>query len=145
MAWWIWIVVGAALLAAEVIIAADFYLVFFGIAAVLLGLLGLLGVGLPPWSQFLLFAALAVSGLVFYRGRWKRRLLTADRPMGPELVGESAVAREAIAPGGRGQVRLRGATWEARNEGAAAIAAGDHCVVVRVEGVALFVRPADAR
>lgn len=145
MAWWVWIVLGAVLLAGEVVIAADFYLVFFGLAAVLLGLLGLLGLALPNWAQFLLFAALAVTGLVFYRGRWKRRLLSSDREMGPELVGERAVARETIAAAGRGRVNLRGATWEACNEGAAPIAAGDPCTVLRVEGLTLHVRAMDNR
>ena len=43
MAWWIWIIVGAILLAAEAVITADFYLVFFGLAGLVLGLLGVCG------------------------------------------------------------------------------------------------------
>ena len=75
MAWWFWIVLGAVLLAAEVIIAADFYLVFFGIAALVVGLLAVFGVELPVWSQWLLFAGLAIAGLVVYRGRWKKNCM----------------------------------------------------------------------
>ena len=140
MAWWIWIILGAVLLAAETIITADFFLVFFGIAAVLLGLLGLLGVDLPTWAQFLLFAALAVTGLLFFRRRLKRRLSVADREMMPELVGEAGTSRDAIAAGARGSVDLRGAIWEARNDGESEIAAGARCVVLRVEGLTLHVR-----
>lgn len=143
MAWWIWIILGALLLAAEVVVTADFYLVFFGLAALVLGLAGVFGVPLPAWVQFLLFAALAVSGLVLYRGRLKRRLQTADREMGPELVGERGTARDAIAPGGRGRVELRGSAWDAHNDGAVAIAAGARCVVSGVEGLTLRVRAAD--
>lgn len=145
VAWWIWIILGAVLLAAEVIIVADFYLVFFGLAAVLIGLLALLGLDLPSWAQFLLFAALAIAGLVLYRGSLKRRLMPADREMGPELVGERGQARQAIAAGARGRVDLRGATWEAHNEGAAAIGDGAYCIVQRVEGLTLHVRPVDER
>ncbi|MDY0110949.1 MAG: NfeD family protein [Candidatus Krumholzibacteria bacterium] len=140
MAWWIWIILGAILLAAEVIISADFYLVFFGLAAVVLGLLGVFGLVLPNWAQFLLFAALAVFGLVFYRGRWKKILSKADREMSPELVGETPTAQAAIAAGGRGRVDLRGAAWDACNTGAVEIAAGSRCIVERVDGLTLHVR-----
>ncbi len=140
MAWWFWIVLGAVLLAAEVIISADFYLVFFGIAGLVVGLLAVFGVALPVWGQWLLFAGLAIAGLVIYRGRWKKKLLTADREMLPELEGEFGVAREDIAAGARGRVDLRGSAWDAQNVGAGAIAAAERCVVVRVDGLTVHVR-----
>ena len=143
MAWWIWIILGAALLAAEAIVVADFYLVFFGLAAIVLGLLGVLGVGLPGWVQFLLFATLAIASLVLYRDRLKRRVQGADREMQPELVGEMGTAREAIAPQGRGRISLRGTDWEARNVGAAVIDAGARCVVREVDGLTLHVQAED--
>jgi len=143
MAWWIWIVAGAVLLSAEVVIATDFYLVFLGIAALVLGLLGLFHVVPPDWLQFLLFAAVAAALMVSYQRHWKRRLMTPDREMGPELVGEVGVAQGAIPPGGRGRVDLRGATWAARNDGEEEIPAETHCVVQHVEGLNLHVRAAD--
>jgi membrane protein implicated in regulation of membrane protease activity len=141
MAWWFWIVLGTVLLAAEVIIAADFYLVFFGIAGLVLGLLAVFGVELPAWGQWLLFAGLAIAGLMIYRGRWKRKLMTADREMLPELEGEVGTAREDIAAGARGRVDLRGSAWDAQNDDSTHLAAGDRCVVVRVDGLTLHVRP----
>lgn len=141
MAWWFWIVLGAVLLGAEVIISADFYLVFFGIAALVVGLLAVFGVVLPNWAQWLAFAGLAIVGLLVYRRRWKRKLLTADRVMLPELQGETGVAREDIAAGGRGRVDLRGSAWDAHNDGPSRLTAGDRCVVVRVDGLTLHVRP----
>ncbi len=143
MVWWIWIILGALLLVAEVIITTDFYIVFFGVAAVLVGVAGLLGLDLPNWAQFLLFAVLSIAGLVFYRSRLKQRWQSADRELGPEIVGERGVARNEIAPGARGRVRLRGTAWEAVNEGEAAIAAGAGCRVARVDGLTLFVRPSE--
>jgi hypothetical protein len=141
MAWWFWIVLGTVLLAAEVIISADFYLVFFGIAGLMLGLLAVFGVTLPVWGQWLLFAGLAIAGLVIYRGRWKRKLMTTDREMLPELEGEVGVAREDIAAGARGRIDLRGSAWDAQNDDSAHLAAGERCVVVRVDGLTLHVRP----
>jgi inner membrane protein len=143
MAWWIWIILGAALLAAEAIVVADFYLVFFGLAAIVLGLLGVLGVELPGWVQFLLFATLASAGLVLYRDRLKRRLQKADRQMQPELVGEKGTARATIAPQGHGRISLRGTDWEARNVGEVVIEAGARCVVREVDGLTLHVQTED--
>lgn len=143
MAWWIWIILGAALLAAEAIVVADFYLVFFGLAAIVLGLLGVLGVELPGWVQFLLFATLASASLVLYRDRLKRRLQKADRQLQPELVGERGTARVTIAPRGHGRISLRGTDWEARNVGEVVIEAGARCVVREVDGLTLHVQTED--
>lgn len=141
MSWWIWIVLGAILLGAEVIIAADFWLVFFGASALVVGLVGAFGVALSAPFQWMSFAALAVLGLWLYRGPLKKRLGRVDREMGPELVGESAIARSDLKPGERGKVELRGTTWDARNEGADSIAEGKRCTVVHVDGLTLTVRP----
>ena len=140
MAWWFWILMGAVLLAAEVIISADFYLVFFGVSGLVVGLLVLAGIQLPAWSQWLLFAVLAVAGLAVYRRRWKRRLMSADREMLPELVGEMGVAHGGIDVGARGRVVLRGVDWDACNVGEAKLRDGDRCAVTGVDGLTLHVR-----
>ena len=41
MIWWQWFVLGALLLGAEIAIDAEFYLVFLGISAIVVGLIGL--------------------------------------------------------------------------------------------------------
>jgi membrane protein implicated in regulation of membrane protease activity len=140
MAWWIWVVIGAVLLAAEAIIATDFYLVFLGISGITVGLLALFGLQLPAWAQFLVFALIAVILLVLYRRSWKPRLTVQDREMGPELVGEVGMARVDISSGARGRVDLRGAIWEAINDGESAIEAGSRCEVLSVDGLTLRVR-----
>ncbi|MDO9171893.1 MAG: NfeD family protein [bacterium] len=140
MAWWIWIIVGAILLAAEAVITADFYLVFFGLAGLLVGLLGVCGLHLPAWTQWLLFAVLAVAGLVLYRGPLKRKLAKVDRAMGPELIGEIASAQAPIPAGAHGRVDLRGTAWDARNDGDDDLAAGARCRVKGVDGLTLLVR-----
>ncbi|MBK8167023.1 MAG: NfeD family protein [bacterium] len=140
MAWWFWIALGAVLLVAEVIIAADFYLVFFGLAALLVGGMGLVGVALPAWAQWLLFALLAVAGLSVYRRRWKSRLSQVDRELTPDLEGEAGFARDGIAVGARGRVVLRGTEWDAVNGGGDDLPAGGRCVVTRVDGLTLHVR-----
>ena len=141
MAWWLWITLGAVLLIAEVAISADFWLVFFGVSAIVTGLLLLLGVCPPAWQQWILFAALAVLMLWFYRVRLKAKLSRADQPMGPELVGEAGIARVAMAAGARGKVELRGTVWDARNAAGEDLAEGSRCIVEQVDGLTLTVRP----
>jgi membrane protein implicated in regulation of membrane protease activity len=65
MPWWGWIVVGAALLGAETIVDAQFYLVFFGVAALLTGALGAAGMAGPVWMQWAIFGVLCVAGAAF--------------------------------------------------------------------------------
>ena len=117
MPWWAWIVMGAVLLGAEVALATDFYLVFFGLAALLVGLLGLMGLSLPAGLQWLVFGALAVVALVAYRQRLRDRLSRPEKELDEELVGKTAVAREDLAPGGSGRVEVRGTSWRGLNQG----------------------------
>jgi len=140
MPWWGWIVVGAALLGAETLVDTQFYLVFFGVAALATGALAALGIAEPVWLQWAIFGALCVAGTAAFRRRLYGMLRRSDAEVGQGTVGELAVAREPIAPGARGQVELRGSVWEARNTGIAPIARGESARVERVEGLVLDLR-----
>ena len=142
MPWWGWITVGALLLAAELsFVDAGFYLVFLGVAALVVGLVVLFGVGGPVWLQWLLFAVLAVGLLVFFRGRLYGRIRGRTRDVRENVEGERAIALEPIGPGARGQVELRGSRWTAHNEGEVAIEQGERVRVLRVDGVVVRVQP----
>ena len=139
MPWWAWFVLGAALLAAEVILATDFYLVFFGVAALLVGALALGGVAVPPWAEWTAFVVFSVASLMLYRKRFRGWLTKPEKVLNREIAGKTAVAVDAIAAGATGSVELRGSRWKARNEGGEAIGAGEDCHVARIEGVMLHV------
>jgi hypothetical protein len=145
MAWWIWVVLGAALLAAELfLIDAQFYLVFLGAAAIAVGFADAAGFGGPAWAEWLAFAALALVLLAAFRGRLHAKLRLAGAGLADDaLAGETGVARETLAPGARGSAELRGTTWTAHNVGPEPIAAGARIRVERSEGLVLHVRRAD--
>jgi len=144
VAWWIWIVLGAVLLAAELfLIDAQFYLVFLGSAAIAVGFLDVAGLGAPAWVEWLLFAGLSVVTLLAFRRRLYAKLRPVAAGLEEALVGESGVAREALAPGARGSAELRGTTWTAQNVGSDAIPAGARVTVERAEGLVLQVRRAE--
>lgn len=141
MTWWIWIALGALLFIMEVFLAADFWLVFFGLAALVVGGAGYFGVELSGPVQWIVFTVLAVIGVFGLRGPIRRKLSPGGSAVGSDLVGTPATARGAMAPGERGQVDLRGTIWEARNDADSSVTAGQRCIVTGTEGVVLVIRP----
>ena len=146
IAWWHWFALGLILIALEMAAAGGFYIIFFGIAAVIVGTLVLAGVGGSVWVQLLLFSILSVLSLLFFRSPMMRWLkLDRDGVDVDSLVGETAIAKETIAPGAIGRVELRGTAWTARNRGLETLATGTRCVVVGVDRLTLFVEAEGAR
>jgi membrane protein implicated in regulation of membrane protease activity len=141
MPWWGWMVLGAALLGAEIVVATDFWLATVGGAAIAMGLVLPL-VADPPraWVQWICFAVLAVLFNGLFRRRLHERWVGKPPGLEPELVGESGIALAAIAPGGQGTVELRGTTWQARNVGDEPLAARATVRVTAVRGIVLEVQ-----
>jgi membrane protein implicated in regulation of membrane protease activity len=75
-----------------------------------------------------------------FRGRLQRGV---DRPPAniDTLVGELAVPRERILPGHVGRVDLRGVLWNARNDAAGSVEAGQRCRVTAVDGLTIYIQP----
>lgn len=134
MAWWLWLVLGGALAALELLGDAAFYFVFLGAAAVLVGLLELAGAGLPTWAQWLLFAASSVVSMVLFRRKLYERMRGGLPGFDDTSAGAVVNVRENVAAGGRTRVEMRGSEWTATNVGAAAIAAGTQARVVETKG-----------
>jgi membrane protein implicated in regulation of membrane protease activity len=144
--WWHWLVLGLILAVAEMATAGGFYIIFFGIGAIIVGTLAAFGLAGPMWMQLLLFSALSIAGLVLFRGRVLRTLQPNPRSQTvDQLVGEVAVATEDIAPGAVGRVELRGAAWSARVVGGGALVRGARCRVKQIDGLMLHVEPEGAR
>jgi hypothetical protein len=82
-------VIGVLLLGAELfIVQADFFLVFLGIAAILAGLLAFAVPAVPEWGQWLVFAALALISMVFFRKRVYRLLRREVPDMANDMLRE---------------------------------------------------------
>jgi membrane protein implicated in regulation of membrane protease activity len=142
MPWWAWIVVGSLLLAAELaLIDAQFYLVFIGASALLVGSAELAGIAMPEPLQWLLFAGLSVAILLLFRERIYE--LTRSDPAnvvsGP--AGEEVAVPVDLAPGASCRVEFRGSTWTAQNKSDNAMPAGSQARIVNVEGLTLQIVP----
>ena len=143
--WWHWLVLGLVLVVAELAAAGGFYIIFFGIGALIVGTLAGLGMAGPVWMQMLLFSGLSVGSLLMFRGRLVKGTQAHPGREIDALVGEVAIAAEDMAPHGIGRVELRGTAWTARNDAAASVTRGARCKVVGVEGLTLHVEPEGAR
>jgi membrane protein implicated in regulation of membrane protease activity len=140
MQWWAWIAVGAVLLVLELtLIAADFYLVFLGVAALVIGILTLTGIVTAAWLQWLVFAALAAFSMVTFR-RWvyeRLRRKLPDMKSGP--AGKIVVLPAELEPGEACRLEYCGSSWNALNGGSSPIAAGARARIDRVDGLTLIV------
>lgn len=139
---WGWLVIGALLFGAEMfLVDAQFYLVFLGAAAIVVGLLEWTGLALSQASQWLLFAILAVVAMVGFRKRMYQRLRRPQDAV-PDAVsaGDRVQLPEALAPGQTCRVAYRGSSWTARNIDQQEISG--EVVITQVEGLTLLVRRA---
>jgi len=139
MAWWGWIVLGAVLLGAEIVVPTDFYLVGIGVAALLMGVGALVGLSGPVWAQWLVFAGLSAGLLVGFRRRVWSLIAAKQGRVQQGVIGDIAVADETIAEGTTGRAILRGTVWTVKNEDDAPLQAGTRLRVICVEGLVLHV------
>src|SRR5262245_25497663 len=114
MDWWIWLLIGLLLALAEAVTPGGFYILFFGIGALLVGLLGLVGMSGPAWLQVLLFSVISVAALWLFRGKLLQIAQNKTSAPVDSYVGETARASENIAVNEMGKAELRGASWNAR-------------------------------
>jgi membrane protein implicated in regulation of membrane protease activity len=140
--WWAWIVGGIALIVAELAIPS-FFVIWFGLGALLVGLLMLalpdlsLTVQLATWTA----ASLAMVVLwfrVFKPGFQKTRICTSAG----EAIGEIGLLVAAVAPFERGKVRFQRPVLGSEEWVCVAdspIAAGERVKVITVEGSFLTV------
>jgi membrane protein implicated in regulation of membrane protease activity len=139
MPWWGWTVIGILLLGAELFfIEAEFYLVFVGVSAVLVGLLTA-AVEIPPWAHWFIFAGLALVSMVFFRKRVYAALRKSAPGLKEDFIGDELRIARDLAPGESCRMEIRGSTWEIRNSGPTAIPAGGSATVVAVHGLVLRV------
>lgn len=136
-----WLLLGLLLLISELFTPA-LVAIFFGIGALVVGLLTLIGLIDSPAVQLLLFALISVGSLFALRKHFRRWLrgneTTADttNPDNIELVGKRVKVITDFEQG-MGDVQLNGAKWDA--ESTDALKAGDSAWVLSHSGIILRV------
>jgi membrane protein implicated in regulation of membrane protease activity len=141
MIWWLWLFLGLILLGVEVMTPGGFYILFFGLSALVVGALTGFDLVQAEWVQWFLFSLLSIGSLVVFRNPL-RRLVHGNASTGDtvdSLVGESALVLDGLAPGQQGKAELRGTVWNAKNTGAVPLSKGQRAKVARIEGLTLWI------
>lgn len=142
MTWWLWLLVGLALLGIEMLTPGGFFTIFFGVAAIIVGALARFGLAGPAWMQWIWFSGLSIASLLVVRKpllEWMRRR-EVKRPAVDTLVGETAVVLELVPGSGVGKAELRGTSWSARSADGSSLPVGARCRVDRVDGLTLWIK-----
>ena len=134
--WWHWMVLGLVLAMAELAIPS-FFIVWFGIGAVAVGLILLVAPDLNLTAQLLTWAALSTALTFFWFRYFKPKTLTAIGTSASHVIGEVGVLVDDLSPDSRGYVRfqkpvLGSDLWEcyAQTE----LKAGARVRIVNIEG-----------
>jgi membrane protein implicated in regulation of membrane protease activity len=141
MDWWVWMVLGLLLLCIELFaIDVQFFLVFIGAGAIIVGLVELTGINLPDWAQWLLFAVLSLIAMFTVRRHLYDRLRGRAVGLAPQGTGDQVTITAELAPGGSCRTEYRGTQWTAINIGAEAIPSGSAASIDAIDGLNLNVR-----
>jgi inner membrane protein len=137
---WGWLVTGVLLLSAEMfLIDAQFYLVFIGASAIVVGVVGWMGLSLPDAAQWFLFAVLALTAMLGFRKRLYEKLRQPQDSVPESLsVGDRVQLPALLAPGDSCRVEYRGSSWTARNVDQSSLSG--EVEIAHIEGLTLHVR-----
>lgn len=136
-----WLAAGLLLLIFELVTPSGFFVMFFGLGALAVGVLTRFDVAGPTWVQWLLFSVLSIVFLLLFRGRLQKRFERPPVKAVDTLVGELAIPKERLTPGAVGRAEARGTDWTVRNESSQTLEPGQRCRVVRVVGLQLGIQP----
>jgi membrane protein implicated in regulation of membrane protease activity len=139
-AWAVWVVIAVFMLAIEATTTA-FFTIYFGVAAAIVAVLSVAGVGVP--IQILAFGALSVGGLVLTRPHLKR-IAGADSvtvPSGVDaMAGKIGIVTKQIGELETGLVKVGGEVWTASSYfDHEPLEVGTRVEVVEIRGVTALV------
>ena len=142
--WWHWIVLGLGLAIAELLVPA-FFIIWFGIGAMGVGILLLIAPGLSIAVQVMIWAALSAALVVLWFRYLKPRTMSVVGSSAAQVIGEVGLLVSDITPDSRGHVRfqkpvLGSDNWDCYAE--SEIKAGERVRIVAVEGSFIKVKEA---
>jgi membrane protein implicated in regulation of membrane protease activity len=139
----IWILVGFVLIVAEFMLSS-FIVVFFGLAALCVGLLLWAGMTDAYGLPYLMFAALALGSVLLLRSRFQEWFVgtTISADVDDDFIGHEVRVASGfdVASPGRGKVDYRGASWDSKSA-AALIPAGSVARISDRKGSLLEIVP----
>ena len=137
-----WIIAGLVLVIGEFVVSG-LVVIFFGIAALIVGSLKFLGLLDDTTWELTLFAVLSLLSLIFVRRYFSDKLMGKERETeGNEdsagLIGQRATVAEPFKDGA-GTVNYRGARWQAQSS--QPLEVGQMVRITQHDGLWLTVEP----
>lgn len=137
---WVWIVLGLVLLGLEILLPAN-YLLWFGLAGILTGIIAILGE--TGWQVSLVIFAVSSLVLVIGGRRYFAKHSASDEPLlnrrTEQLKGTEYILAEPIVDG-VGRIRINDSHWRIAGPN---LPSGTRVRVVGTNGSMLLVEPAD--
>jgi membrane protein implicated in regulation of membrane protease activity len=144
---WSWVIAGLILMSLETLVPGVHFL-WFGISAVLVGIVAFLAAAMGlgeafslPW-QLVLFALVSVVVVFWVRGLSRHEQAVTDEPdlnvRGAQYIGRVVIVEDAIS-GGRGKVRVGDTLWPAQGSDTAK---GARVKITGTNGTVFVVEPA---
>lgn len=133
----IWVIIGIALCASEVV-TGTFVLLFFGIAAFVVAIARVLGLDSLTW-EIMLFTASGFANLLFFR----RRIAAVFSKEGKGYANDTDAVltlSETVPGNGEAKILYQGSTWTAVNESPLSLSKDQRVIIYKTEGVRLYVR-----
>jgi len=137
----LWIIAGLIIAALEMVVPG-FVIIWFGVAAVVTGVLALFV--RSTWAQAGIFVVL--SGLLVFLAQWISRRITRPEPEpagANRMPGATGVVVQEVGPGRVGRVKVTGEEWRAEAE--EELGQGTRIRVLKVDGTRLIVEAAEKR
>ena len=139
--WWHWMVLGLLLGLAELIIPS-FFIIWFGLGAILVGLVLLAVPGMGFTGQVVMWTIASVGLTVLWFKVFKKQQDKTRAGQADDVIGESGVLVRGVEPFQKGEVRFQrpvmgSEVWTCLAD--ETIAAGERVRVVSVDGQVLKV------
>lgn len=135
---YVWLILGGLLLGAEMASGA-FFLMFFGLGALLTALLPFLGFA-DLGIQIGFFAVVSTILVLVFRKTALRNFQNASPAKDSDDVGQELAIDIDLAAGGDGTMTYQGAPWSVRNLSETPLVKGTRVRIEKIEGVKLFIR-----
>lgn len=139
---WVWLTIGCALLAAE-LVTGTFIIVFFGFGAILTAIAALIGLSNLSF-QITFFAVMSLIFLFAFRKKFLKHREGKSTSLMSSDVHKTLSLSEDIPAGGQATVNYQGSPWTAVNVSSEALTKGSLAKIVKVDGIKLFVAPVNS-
>jgi membrane protein implicated in regulation of membrane protease activity len=135
---WVWGIVGLGLLILE-LLTVSFFLMFFGIAALVVAVLKWTGLN-DFATEMTIFSLVGVVGTFFFRSKLVNKLQSRQTGNSSQTDQNQEIHLSADVPaGGQALIEYQGANWTAINNGSETLTAGTKVRIERIDGVKIII------